>query len=143
MCGLVLIEKAVPLFLPRSCIPRPNPRGKLLIDTIGHKELLIFRPTIAALREADFLLAERFSMRGGGILLESGEDVKHSVGRRAGWDAGGGVGSSMTTAGPADPASGARGEVEQVLRLYQEIYADFKVRRFHEKLVEEHGIRSR
>ena len=31
--------------------------------------------------------------------------------------------------------------VEQVLGLYQEQYADFNVRHFHEKLVEEHGIR--
>ncbi len=31
--------------------------------------------------------------------------------------------------------------VEEVLRLYQEKYADFNVRHFHEKLVEEHGIR--
>jgi len=30
--------------------------------------------------------------------------------------------------------------VEEVLRLYQEQYADFNVRHFHEKLVEEHGI---
>jgi transposase len=31
--------------------------------------------------------------------------------------------------------------VEEVLRLYQEKYADFNVRHFHEKLVEEHAIR--
>jgi len=31
--------------------------------------------------------------------------------------------------------------VEEVLRLYQESYHDFNVRHFHEKLVEEHGIR--
>ncbi len=31
--------------------------------------------------------------------------------------------------------------VEEVLRLYQERYADFNVRHFHEKLGEEHGIR--
>jgi transposase len=31
--------------------------------------------------------------------------------------------------------------VEEVLRLYQEHYPDFNVRHFHEKLVEEHGIR--
>src|ERR671913_137150 len=31
--------------------------------------------------------------------------------------------------------------VEQVLRLYQEQYFDFNVRHFHEKLVEEHGIK--
>jgi transposase len=31
--------------------------------------------------------------------------------------------------------------VEEVLRLYQERYADFNVRHFHEKLVEEQGIR--
>ncbi len=30
--------------------------------------------------------------------------------------------------------------VEEVLRLYQECYADFNVRHFHEKLQEEHGI---
>jgi transposase len=30
--------------------------------------------------------------------------------------------------------------VEEVLRLYQERYADFNVRHFHEKVVEEHGI---
>ncbi len=30
--------------------------------------------------------------------------------------------------------------VEEVLRLYQEEYADFNVRHFHEKLQEEHGI---
>ena len=30
--------------------------------------------------------------------------------------------------------------VEEVLRLYQEKYADFNVRHFHEKLREEHGI---
>jgi len=30
--------------------------------------------------------------------------------------------------------------VEEVLRLYQERYADFNVRHFHEKLVEEHGM---
>ncbi len=30
---------------------------------------------------------------------------------------------------------------EEVLRLYQERYADFNVRHFHEKLQEEHGIR--
>ena len=30
--------------------------------------------------------------------------------------------------------------VEEILRLYQEQYADFNVRHFHEKLVEEHGI---
>jgi transposase len=30
--------------------------------------------------------------------------------------------------------------VEEILRLYQEEYADFNVRHFHEKLVEEHGI---
>jgi transposase len=31
--------------------------------------------------------------------------------------------------------------VEKVLRLYQEKYFDFNVRHFHEKLVEEHGIK--
>jgi transposase len=31
--------------------------------------------------------------------------------------------------------------VEEVLRLYQERYADFNVRHFHEKLREEHSIR--
>src|SRR3989442_4591067 len=31
--------------------------------------------------------------------------------------------------------------VEEVLRLYQEQYFDFNVRHFHEKLVEEHGIK--
>jgi transposase len=31
--------------------------------------------------------------------------------------------------------------VEEVLRLYQERYADFNVRHFHEKLREEHGLR--
>jgi transposase len=31
--------------------------------------------------------------------------------------------------------------VEEVLRLYQERYHDFNVRHFHEKLVEEHGLR--
>ena len=31
-------------------------------------------------------------------------------------------------------------ELEQVLRLYRERYADFSVRHFHEKLGEEHGI---
>lgn len=31
--------------------------------------------------------------------------------------------------------------VQEVLRLYQEKYADFNVRHFHEKLVEEHGIK--
>src|SRR5258705_9274169 len=31
--------------------------------------------------------------------------------------------------------------VEEVLRLYREQYFDFNVRHFHEKLVEEHGIR--
>ena len=31
--------------------------------------------------------------------------------------------------------------VEEVLRLYQEKYADFNVRHFHEKLQEEHRIR--
>ena len=30
---------------------------------------------------------------------------------------------------------------EEVLRLYQEQYFDFNVRHFHEKLVEEHGIK--
>ena len=33
------------------------------------------------------------------------------------------------------------GTVEEVLRLYQEQYFDFNVRHFHEKLVEEHGIK--
>ena len=33
------------------------------------------------------------------------------------------------------------GEVEEVLRLYQEQYFDFNVRHFHEKLVAEHGIK--
>jgi transposase len=32
-------------------------------------------------------------------------------------------------------------EVEKVLRLYRERYFDFNVRHYHEKLVEEHGIR--
>src|SRR5262245_55353069 len=31
--------------------------------------------------------------------------------------------------------------VEEILRLYQEQYADFNVRHFHEKLREQHGIR--
>jgi transposase len=31
--------------------------------------------------------------------------------------------------------------VEEVLRLYQETYFDFNLRHFHEKLVEEHGIK--
>jgi hypothetical protein len=31
--------------------------------------------------------------------------------------------------------------VEQILRLYQKQYADFKVRHFHEKLREKHHIR--
>jgi transposase len=31
--------------------------------------------------------------------------------------------------------------VEEVLRLYQDCYSDFNIRHFHEKLVEEHGIR--
>src|SRR3954452_19772465 len=31
--------------------------------------------------------------------------------------------------------------VEQVLELYREKYFDFNVRHFHEKLVEEHGIK--
>src|SRR4030081_2383372 len=33
--------------------------------------------------------------------------------------------------------------VETLLRLYQEQYFDFNVRHFHEKLVEEHGIKLR
>ena len=31
--------------------------------------------------------------------------------------------------------------VEQVLQLYREQYFDFNVRHFHEKLVEDHGIK--
>ncbi len=32
------------------------------------------------------------------------------------------------------------GTVERVLELYRELYADFNVKHFHEKLLEKHGI---
>lgn len=42
--------------------------------------------------------------------------------------------------GKASPKRVPLATVEQVLRLYQEQYADFNIRHFHEKLCEEHGI---
>jgi transposase len=43
--------------------------------------------------------------------------------------------------GKPSPKRVAMAEVEKVLQLYQEKYYDFNVRHFHEKLVEEHGIK--
>jgi len=43
--------------------------------------------------------------------------------------------------GKPSPKRVAMAEVEKVLQLYQETYYDFNVRHFHEKLVEEHGIK--
>jgi transposase len=43
--------------------------------------------------------------------------------------------------GKPSPKRVALKVVEEVLQLYQEKYFDFNVRHFHEKLVEEHGIK--
>ena len=42
--------------------------------------------------------------------------------------------------GKPSPKRVPLGQAEEVLRLYQEKYADLNVRHFHEKLREEHGI---
>ena len=42
--------------------------------------------------------------------------------------------------GPDERQAGALATVEQVLRLYRETYFDLNIRRFHEKLREEHSI---
>jgi hypothetical protein len=41
----------------------------MVIDSLGYKELRIFRPSIVTLGEADLFLTERFTMRGGRSLL--------------------------------------------------------------------------
>jgi transposase len=43
--------------------------------------------------------------------------------------------------GMPSPKRVAVSQVEEVLRLYREKYTDFNVRHFHEKLLEEHGVR--
>src|ERR1019366_6898129 len=43
--------------------------------------------------------------------------------------------------GKPSPRRGPVGTVEKMLELYRETYRDFNVRHFHEKLMEQHGIR--
>src|SRR5207249_10577414 len=47
---------------------RADTRGKMFVDAVGHKKLRIFRPAIELLNEADFILAQRFAVRGSSVL---------------------------------------------------------------------------
>ena len=42
--------------------------GEVLAHTVGHEERRVFRPAVDALGQADFLVAERLAVRGGGAL---------------------------------------------------------------------------
>ena len=47
---------------------RPNTGREMLADSIRHKKLRVFRPSVAALGKTDFLFAQRFAVRGCGVL---------------------------------------------------------------------------
>ena len=46
----------------------PHAGGEVLADTVRNEELRVLGPAVRALREADFLVAERLAVGGGGAL---------------------------------------------------------------------------
>src|SRR5215831_16384335 len=47
----------------------PNPIAKMLEHSIGNKKLCVLRPAVEFLGRANFFFAERFTVRGVGVLL--------------------------------------------------------------------------
>ncbi len=66
---------------------RADPGCEVLADTVGNEELGVLGPPVAALGEADLLLAERLAVGGGGVLLVrraiADEAVQHDEGGTA------------------------------------------------------------
>ena len=69
--GSISSEKLRPL-LPGLRPARADAGGEVLIHTVGHEELRVFRPSVAAFGEADLLLAERLAVSRSGVLLVRG-----------------------------------------------------------------------
>src|SRR5215468_6457225 len=65
---LVPREQRGPAGASRSAT-RADAGGEVLAHAVGDQELRVLRPAVAALGEADFLLAERFPVGGGGVVL--------------------------------------------------------------------------
>ena len=53
----------------RSRAARADSGREMFVDAVGHEELRVLGPSVAALGEADLLLAERLAVRRGGVLL--------------------------------------------------------------------------
>ena len=68
MLGPIGVEQVCPS-AARLRAARPNPGREMLADSVGDEELRILGPPIAPFAQADLLLAERFAMGRGSILL--------------------------------------------------------------------------
>ena len=64
----IAIEELHP-FAPGRRAARADSLREVLIDAVGHQELCVFRPAVAAFGEADFLFAERLAVSLGGVLF--------------------------------------------------------------------------
>src|SRR6188472_2684752 len=68
MRSVIALEQLEPCGANRAA-SSADALGKVLPHTPGHQKLLVLRPTVDALRQAHFVVAERLTVRRRGVLL--------------------------------------------------------------------------